>query len=496
MMKTRLCFGVCLVWGLFSLTTPSAARELLIGAASADITPAGPVALWGQFYLRISRSVETPLTANAIALESRQADTSLDAAVMVSCDLCAIPDDVLRLVREDVGKRVPGLDAKKVFLSATHTHTAPVLDPAGWHAIPKEGVTPVETYRAFLVQRVGEAIEKAWKARRPGSVTWGLSDAVVAYHRRAVYADGHAQMYGKTDRPDFRGLEGCEDNDVGTLFFWKQDGSLLGIAVNASTPSQEVMGRYTIHADFWHPVREALHQKYGPEVCILAWTGAAGDQNPYPYMLYRRAAEERMRRLRGGNETARRIVRAVNEAYEAVKNDRHADVPLVHAVKTVRLPMRRVTEAEYGEAKAAAEQAKAQIAKDPKAASQVHGRMRWYQRTVERFESQKTNPDPTYETELHVLRIGDAVVCTNPFELFTEYGIRLKARSPAIQTLVVQLAGHGWYLPTEAAARGGSYSAVVRSVRVGPEGGQMLVDQTVEAIKALWNEPKNRTGAP
>jgi hypothetical protein len=122
--------------------------------------------------------------------------------------------------------------------------------------------------------------------------------------------------------------------------------------------------------------------------------------------------------------------------------------------------------------------------------------MRWYQRTVERFESQKTNPDPTYETELHVLRIGDAVVCTNPFELFTEYGIRLKARSPAIQTLVVQLAGHGWYLPTEAAARGGSYSAVVHGVRVGPEGGQMLVDQTVEAIKALWNEPKNRTGAP
>jgi hypothetical protein len=39
--------------------------------------------------------------------------------------------------------------------------------------------------------------------------------AVVAYNRRAVYANGHAEMYGKTDRPDFRGLEGREDNDVG-----------------------------------------------------------------------------------------------------------------------------------------------------------------------------------------------------------------------------------------------------------------------------------------
>lgn len=95
-----------------------------------------------------------------------------------------------------------------------------------------------------------------------------------------------------------------------------------------------------------------------------------------------------------------------------------------------------------------------------------------------------------------MLRIGDAAVCTNPFELFTEYGIRIQARSPAIQTFVVQLAGHGWYLPTEAAARGGSYSAVVNSVRVSPEGGQMLVDRTVEAIQALWNEPNKKAGPP
>ena len=203
-----------------------------------------------------------------------------------------------------------------------------------------------------------------------------------------------------------------------------------------------------------------------------------------------------MRRLRGGNETARRIVRAVNEAYDVVKNDRHADVVLAHCVQTIRLPMRLVTEAEYAEAKPAAEQAAAQIAKDPKAADQVHGRLIWNRRTVERFEAQKTDPKPTFEMELHVLRIGDAVVCTNPFELFTEYGIRIKSRSPAIQTFVVQLAGHGWYLPTEAAARGGSYSAVVHSVKVSPAGGQTLVDRTVEAITSLWNTPEKKAGQP
>jgi hypothetical protein len=61
------------------------ASEFLVGAASADITPSEPVALDGQFELRVSQKVDTPITANVVALESREGDRSLDAAVMVSC---------------------------------------------------------------------------------------------------------------------------------------------------------------------------------------------------------------------------------------------------------------------------------------------------------------------------------------------------------------------------------------------------------------------------
>jgi len=220
---------------------------------------------------------------------------------------------------------------------------------------------------------------------------------------------------------------------------------------------------------------------------VLGWTGAAGDQSPH--LMYRKAADERMRRLRGLTrleEIARRVVRAVDEAVEAVKDDRHADVPLIHRVETVRLPMRLVTESEHAEAKAAVEQARARIARDPKAADRAHRRMKWYEVTVERYERQKAEAKPTLETELHVLRIGDAVVCTNAFELFTDYGIRIKARSRAVQTFVVQLVGPGTYLPTARAVRGGHYSAVVHSSLVGPEGGQVLVDRTVALIDSLW----------
>ena len=170
-----------------------------------------------------------------------------------------------------------------------------------------------------------------------------------------------------------------------------------------------------------------------------------------------------------------------------VRNDRHAHIPLIHRVETVRLPSRLVTEAEYGQAKTACRQAADQIARDPEATDRLHRRMKWFERTIQRFEAQKTDPNPTYEVELHILRIGDAVICTNPFELFTDYGIQIKARSKAIQTFVIQLVGSGSYLPTERAVRGGGYSAVVHSSRVGPEGGQMLVDRTVEAIDSVFS---------
>ncbi len=55
----------------------------------------------------------------------------------------------------------------------------------------------------------------------------------------------------------------------------------------------------------------------------------------------------------------------------------------------------------------------------------------------------------------------------------------MKARSPAQQTFVLQLTnGCGMYLPTALAIEGGSYSGLPHVNKVGPEGGQILVDQS------------------
>lgn len=461
---------------------------LWVGAAKVDITPPLPVALLGQMYERIATEVESPVTASVVVLERRgPGGDSLEHAVMVSCDLVAIPRNVQDAVRDRLMKlEIPGLDVSKVFLNATHTHSAPAMKGT-FGGISIEGTEP-EEYIGILAERIGRAIAEAWMHRQPGTVGWGMGHAVVAQNRRAVYLDGTAVMYGSVDRPEFRRIEAMEDHVVDTLFFWNQEGRPVAMAVNVACPAQEVEHRRAINADYWHEVRKSLGEKYGPDLVVLGWIGAAGDQSPH--LMFRKAAEERMREARGLTrleEIARRIVRAVDEAYEVASGDRRSDLPFIHQVRELRLPLRRVTEAEV-------EDAGKQIAKLREEA-EATGKDRsiqisWYQNTVDRFEEQATpKAANVYSMELHAIRLGDIAIGTNPFELFTEFGIRMKARSKATQTFVIQLTGDfGSYLATEEAEAAGGYSAIIQSCRVGHRGGAQLVDETVNAINSFWAE--------
>ncbi len=67
-----------------------------------------------------------------------------------------------------------------------------------------------------------------------------------------------------------------------------------------------------------------------------------------------------------------------------------------------------------------------------------------------------------------------------------DYGERIKARSKAVQTFVVQLTGEGKYLPTQRAVAAKSYGAGIESNLVGPDGGQMIVNEQVRIINEMF----------
>ena len=471
---------IFLISAIRCLSSASAARaaELYVGAATVSITPDQPVALWGQLHTRISQAVESPVTATALALESRDGEKVLDRAILVSCDLALIPAVALEKTRERVRKHLPDFPVDKITISVTHTHTAPVLID-GIYEIPKDGVMQPADYIEFFADRAAEAVLKAWDSRQPGKASWGLSQAVVAHNRRAVYSDGTAAMYGTTSPSNFRMIEGYEDHDVDVLFFWDARDKLVATAVNVPCPAQEVEGGSAVNADFWHPVRESLRAKYGSELHVLGWIGAAGDQSPH--LMFHKAANERMRKLRGLDslqEIARRIVLAWEEAYAGAKMDMHSDVRLSHHVEQLELPRREVTEREWQLAKGFVAEYSQQAGK---------GTMTWWHhQVVERYERQQAGTVEPFTTELHVLRLGDIAIATNAFELYTDFGIQIKTRSPALQTFVIQLSGPGSYLPSERAVHGGGYSAIVQSNEVSSEAGQILVDRTIDRINDFW----------
>jgi len=112
--------------------------------------------------------------------------------------------------------------------------------------------------------------------------------------------------------------------------------------------------------------------------------------------------------------------------------------------------------------------------------------MRNLEAVVQRFQIQQREAE--YQAELHVLRIGDTALATSPFELYLDYGLRIRSRSPAALTLHAQLAcDEAGYLPTARAVAAGGYGALVANGLIGPDGGQLVVESILEGIRRLFS---------
>lgn len=460
---------------------------LSIGWARGDITPLRKTLVQGQFHARISDEVVSPLTATALALEVTSKDGATEQALFLSCDL---PSEGFKadLLRELDG-RCPDLDRLKITANGTHTHNAPSTK-RGYYEEPEddaEFMNPDE-YRLWLAARLADIVEQAWNDRRPGSLARGFGYAVVGRCRRAVYADGSALMYGETDRPDFRGFESCDDHAVNMLFTRDAGGKLTGIVVNLACPSQCVEHGAFFSSDFWHDVREGIAARYGANVHLLPQCAPAGDMSPH--LLADKKEEKDLRDRLGVDDRgiiARRILAAVDEGLKTASAAADT-IEFVHEVKQWRLPRMKVTEAEYEFEKRIHHMSEDELAKQTYAFQRV-----WpfgpVCNLISRYEEQ--TEQPAHDIESHIVRLGEVVVATNPFELFVDYGMQIRCRSRALQTFLVQLAdgsGNGFYLPTQRALDGGHYSALIKSNWVGPEGGQALVEETVRAINELFSD--------
>ena len=480
---------------------------LNIGWGEADITPplAKRVPLDGQYYQRladVNDPIHTRLKFVAVAFQSG-GDYFLEGTVDNECVWGPWQDRV----RARVHELVPEIAPDHIFINCIHTHCAPAIRHSGTpkgEQLEKEQphVLGPNEYADFALGRAAGAFVEAWRSRRPGGIRRAFGSARIGHCRLALYADGSAQMYGDTTRPDFVRILESEDDGVEMLFTVDAAGKYTGVIANVACPAQVMEATYQVSSDIAGETREKLKKIYGDGFRMIYQIGAAGCQSP----------RDLVRGYRDGTDgwhadtcaiLSDRLVKCI---VEAAPRAIETDPVLKHEKLSVTVPRRRVTAAQAAAAEkelAAARSVKSDVAAWDEFLAKVRENeakggpgpyddkeMDFIGREinkaiVRRLKDQAERPDLTFE--MHVARIGDVAFATCPFELYLAYGQSIKARSAARQTFVVEQCGGTYgYVPTPAAEQARGYGGGVNNGQIGHEGAFMLCDRAVEGINRLF----------
>lgn len=484
-------------------------KQVLIGWAQRSIAPNRPLLVTGQMYQRVSRYVHDPIMATALAL-----DNGDEQVIFVGLDMTGCPVHVFGALREALAE-YPQIPFDKISFGVTHTHNASSFNVDGMRVnneklFGREILPDIEKpddllwgeeAMAFLVEMLRDVIVEAWNKRKPGGVSFAHDYAVVAFNRRPQFGFENPEsiMYGDCSRSDFVGMEGGVDPSVELMYTWNEDGDITGVLCNVACPSQVYELHCFLTADYWGYTRSAIREKLGKNVFVLSMCGAAGDLAPVDLVHISKTNKQALRDWGGQSkevfrdfdmtllcqDIADRISEAAVRGYRTAKNYIDTAPVLCHDTFEMALPIRKVTEADYNEAMEKVEWFKANFSAEHPMTMEDVVKAFEPQGVVMRWRLQ--NRTEVLRFSCHIMRIGNAAFATNPFELFHEYGLRIKARAKADQVFISQLSnGSGGYLPTHRAISGGSYSSKPASTVCGPDGGDALVEKTLEAINKMW----------
>jgi hypothetical protein len=108
---------------------------------------------------------------------------------------------------------------------------------------------------------------------------------------------------------------------------------------------------------------------------------------------------------------------------------------------------------------------------------------------VERFRKE-AEENETYQTDVTVLRLGESALVGLGGEMFVEFQMMIKERSPFKHTYVSSYTNdYSGYVATRQAFIGGSYEVwPALNARIGREGGYLMVEKAVELLQELYDE--------
>jgi neutral ceramidase len=436
---------------------------LRVGAATSVITP--PLGSWqqGAGVTRKGERIRDELEANSLYMTDGQ--TSL---LLLSCDLVGLELAVVQPIREAIST-ASGVPPRQVIITCTHTHSGPSLIRTNYH-IPVD-----EAYIRQLSRKLVALANAAVVAARPAKMGWGKGVAQIGFNRRVCWADGTHSMHGDTRRGDFAGLEGPGDPAHLAIFAVDSTGEPIAVAYHNTSHPTTFYGAGLFSADYPGAAREILRRELG-HIPVLYLNGAQGDiamanqLNPQ-----REDREARLERI--GKMLAAETLRLYRKA------EFHPRIVLGHTYEDLQIKVRLPEAKQLQDAQQVLERVEA----GEKTAGMKLILAFGTAQLQERFGKQSVDTVP-----IHVVRIGAVALVTQPCELYCQFGLDIKRRSPTHLTAVVGLAdGYCGYCPTIASILGGGYSGMPISwTRLEPYAGYRMVEAAGPMMNQLWRKKK------
>jgi hypothetical protein len=425
---------------------------LLAGAAAVDISPTGPVALFGYPHVeRTATGVHDPLLASALYLNDGP-----QAAVLIALDLLMLDVPVTRSMRRAVSERL-GLAEQQVFINCTHTHSGPVTSRLLAWADDPTIPGPDADYLQWITEQVVLSATRAAAEAQAAEMAWTSADA------RGVGGNRHAS-------------DGPTDPEAGILFVRRAGGgpAVAVTVIYGMHPTVLHEDSRLVSADFPNYLRQELRERFGPSLVVLYQMGPSGNQSPRFFVTGQTFSEaERLGRMLG---------KAVAGGLEKLTpRDFHGDCRLQGTLQTLELPRRKmppVAEAkqildayrtEYERLKSQHAE-KAQVRTAECAVFGAEGTLTLAGLQASGELDKALNASRPIEMQL--LQLGDVALLGLPGEWFAEYALELKRRWPGKVFVTSMVNGHlyGYITTAEAAARGGyeALTTVFDAATAGP----------------------------
>lgn len=472
---------------LAGISQDQAPRVFKAGAAINDITPPLGLEIVGNFAPRpIAKQVHDALHVRCLVLDD--GTTRLAFAVADTLSLARdVWDEAKAKVHEETGIPVSNL-----MFSATHTHSS---------VAAVSNKDPAKDYRTLIISRIAEGVKLAAANLEPARVAWGAGSLPqYVFNRRWLLKEGvtNPNPFGGLDRavmnpssslqPKLLKPAGPANPEVYCLSVQALDGRQIALLANywlhyvGGVVPEEVSADY--FGEFCRRLGELLQSgsQQPPFVAILA-NGPCGDVNSNDYSgktpAVKRAPYEKIKLV--ANDLAQEVLRVRQTM-------KYQDwVPLKAAAAELELGARRPTPETIAWAK--------DVMAKPKDASTKHRLERPY---AERTLAARDSKLDTIKAVTQAFRIGDLGIAAIPFEVFTETGLEIKARSPFRHTFTIELAnGSNGYLPTPAQHDVGGYETWLGTNRVEREASVKVTAKTLELLEQL-NSPTSlpRIGSP